>query len=353
MRARGRGSIRIAAAARARWRTRTPSCSRDYPLNEKNLDWWASDKDSPYTEVKRFDWYRGYHVGGRSLTWGRQSYRWSDFDFEANAREASRSTGRSGMPTSRRGTTTSSVTPASPDRAKGSRSCPTASFCRRCRSTAAKMQLPSGSRRVRRAAPNHPGRTANLTQALHGRGACRYRNACWLGCPFGAYFSSQSSTLPAAMATGRLTLKPFAIVTELAFDRDRGRVTGARVLDAVSGTTTEYSARHCLSLRVDAELDVAADAIRDRCVARRAGQQFGCVGPQPDGPPFPLRRQRALRRARRSLHLRPPPHRFLHSALPQSVSATHASTCAALAIKAAPAARDGSERSPNSASARR
>src|SRR6266576_3712998 len=64
-----------------------PVLKRDYPLNEKNLDWWASDKDSPYTEVKRFDWYRGYHVGGRSLLWGRQSYRWSDFDFEANSRE--------------------------------------------------------------------------------------------------------------------------------------------------------------------------------------------------------------------------------------------------------------------------
>ena len=64
-----------------------PVLKRDYPLNEKNLDWWASDKDSPYTEIKRFDWFRGYHVGGRSLMWGRQSYRWSDFDFEANARE--------------------------------------------------------------------------------------------------------------------------------------------------------------------------------------------------------------------------------------------------------------------------
>ena len=64
-----------------------PVLKRDYPLNEKNLDWWASDKDSPYTEVKRFDWFRGYHVGGRSLMWGRQSYRHSDFDFEANAKE--------------------------------------------------------------------------------------------------------------------------------------------------------------------------------------------------------------------------------------------------------------------------
>ena len=64
-----------------------PVLKRDYPLSEINLDWWASDKDCPYTEVKRFDWFRGYHMGGRSLMWGRQSYRLSDFDFEANAKE--------------------------------------------------------------------------------------------------------------------------------------------------------------------------------------------------------------------------------------------------------------------------
>ena len=64
-----------------------PVLKRDYPLNEKNLSFWVDEKESPYTEIKRFDWYRGYQVGGRSLTWGRQSYRWSDFDFEANAKE--------------------------------------------------------------------------------------------------------------------------------------------------------------------------------------------------------------------------------------------------------------------------
>ena len=64
-----------------------PVLKRDYPLNEKNLDWWVKDSECPYTEVKRFDWFRGYHVGGRSLMWGRQSYRFSDFDFEANAKD--------------------------------------------------------------------------------------------------------------------------------------------------------------------------------------------------------------------------------------------------------------------------
>jgi choline dehydrogenase-like flavoprotein len=69
------GSIRIAARRTRAMEEAYPVLRRDYPLNEKNLDWWASDQDSPYTEIRRFDWFRGYQVGGRSLLWGRQSYR--------------------------------------------------------------------------------------------------------------------------------------------------------------------------------------------------------------------------------------------------------------------------------------
>jgi choline dehydrogenase-like flavoprotein len=87
------------------------------------------------------------------------------------------------------------------------------------------------------------GRTANATQALAGRAPCQYRNACWLGCPYGASFSTQSSTLPAAAKTGKLTLKPWSIVTEVLFDKDRKRATGVRVLDAVTEQTTDYSAK--------------------------------------------------------------------------------------------------------------
>jgi choline dehydrogenase-like flavoprotein len=86
-------------------------------------------------------------------------------------------------------------------------------------------------------------RTANLTQPLPGRSPCQYRNACGLGCPYGAYFSTQSSTLPAAMKTGRLTLQPFAIVTEVLYDKDRKRATGVRVLDAVTNQTTDHQAK--------------------------------------------------------------------------------------------------------------
>jgi choline dehydrogenase-like flavoprotein len=221
-----------------------PVLKRDYPLNEKNLDFWVKDSESPYTEVKRFDWYRGYQVGGRSLMWGRQSYRLSDFDFEANARDGiavdwpiryadlapwydhvERFAGISG---SREGLA------QLPD---GEFQPPMPLNCGEDVVSGRLHKLFNGRRRM------IPGRVANLTQPRPGRTACQYRNACWLGCPFGGYFSTQSATLPAAVATGRLTLKPYAIVTEVLYDKDRKRATGVRVLDAVSETTTDYSAR--------------------------------------------------------------------------------------------------------------
>ena len=221
-----------------------PVLKRDYPLNEKNLDFWASDQDNPYTEVKRFDWYRGYQVGGRSLMWGRQSYRLSDFDFEANARDGiaidwpiryaelapwydhvERHAGIAGS-------------------AEGLPQLPDGQF-------QPAMPLNCGEELIAGRLANlfdgrrHliPGRVANLTQAMSGRTACQYRNACWLGCPYGAYFSTQSSTLPAAAATGNLTLQPFAIVSEVLYDRDQKRATGVRVIDAVTEEARDYTAR--------------------------------------------------------------------------------------------------------------
>ena len=220
-----------------------PVLSRDYPLNEMNLDWWASDQDCPYTEIKRFDWFRGYQVGGRSLMWGRHSYRLSDYDFEANAREGiavdwpiryadlapwydhvERHAGISGSHEELAQLPDGQFQPAMP------LNCGEEWVAERLRGAF------DGRRRI------IPGRVANITQALPGRAPCQYRNACWLGCPYGGYFSTQSSTLPAAMATQRLTLKPYAIVSELMYDRDRKRATGVRVIDAVTEQSTEYRA---------------------------------------------------------------------------------------------------------------
>jgi choline dehydrogenase-like flavoprotein len=220
-----------------------PVLKRDYALNEKNLSFWASDKDSPYTEVKRFDWYRGYQVGGRSLMWGRQSYRWSDFDFDANARDGvaidwpiryadlapwydhvEKHAGINGSYEKLPQLPDGQFQPAMPLN------------CGEVLVAGRLSKLFDGRRHI------IPGRSANLTRELTGRAACQYRNACWLGCPYGAYFSTQSSTLPAAAKTGRLTLKPFAIVNEVLYDRDRKRATGVRVLDAVTEQTTDYQA---------------------------------------------------------------------------------------------------------------
>lgn len=221
-----------------------PVLKRDYPLNEMNLNWWASDKDCPYTEIKRFDWFRGYQVGGRSLLWGRQSYRLSDFDFEANAKEGiavdwpvryndikpwydyvERFAGISG---SKEGL------PQLPD---GEFLPPMELNCVE-KDVADRIKKHYGGKR-------HLiiGRAAHVTAPIEGRGICQYRNKCWLGCPFGAYFSTQSSTLPAAMKTGNLTLRPYSIVTQVLYDKDSKKATGVEVLDAETNQTYTYKAK--------------------------------------------------------------------------------------------------------------
>ncbi len=87
------------------------------------------------------------------------------------------------------------------------------------------------------------GRTANITAPLQGRSNCQYRNKCWLGCPFGAYFSTQSSTLPAAMATGNLTLRPWSIVTKIIYDKNTKKATGVEILDVETNKTFVYNAK--------------------------------------------------------------------------------------------------------------
>ncbi len=221
-----------------------PVLKRDYPLNEMNLNWWASDKDCPYTEVKRFDWFRGYHLGGRSLTWGRQSYRWADLDFEANAKEGigvdwpvryndikpwydyvEKFAGISGN---------KDGIPHLPD---GQFQPPMDFTCVEKDASAKMREHYKGQRHL------IIGRVANLTQPLPGRTQCQFRNKCWLGCPFGGYFSTQSSTLPAAEATGNLTKKTDAIVTRILYDKNTKKATGVEALDANNNQTYEFKSK--------------------------------------------------------------------------------------------------------------
>jgi choline dehydrogenase-like flavoprotein len=226
-----------------------PVLKRDYPLNERNLDWWASDKDSPYTEVKRFDWFRGYHVGGRSLMWGRQSYRWSDLYFEENAKQgiaidwpvrykeiapwydyvetfAGISGGDEDLPELPRGKFLPPM----------EMNCVEKDLAGRIKN------FYGGNRKM------IMGRTAHITNLQQhqkdlGRTNCQFRDKCWFGCPFGGYFSTQSATLPAAMKTGNLTVRPWAIVTKILYDKDTKKATGVEILDAETNKTYEYKAK--------------------------------------------------------------------------------------------------------------
>jgi choline dehydrogenase-like flavoprotein len=216
-----------------------------YTIQQATKHWFVNDLENPYTEVNRFDWMRGYHVGGRSIMWGRQSYRFSQLDFEANARDGiaidwpvrydemapwydyvESYIGVSGQ-------------------AENLPNLPDGKFL-------PPMQLNCVELELKKAVKDKLGRlvtigrTANMTAPLaHSpqRGTCQYRNLCSRGCPYGAYFSSNSSTLPAAEKTGNMTLRPNSVVYELIYDEQKGKATGVKVLDAESGEQVEFSAK--------------------------------------------------------------------------------------------------------------
>jgi len=218
--------------------------TRDGFMHEANASYWCKDAESPYVEKRPFSWFRGYHVGGRSLMWGRQSYRWNPFDYEANAVEgvgvdwpiryedmapwydhAESWAGISGS-------------------MEGLAQLPDGKFLPPMelnvveKDVAARIKAHyADSRRM------IIGRVANLTEAHNGRNNCQYRNKCDLGCPFGAYFSTQSSTLPAAVATGNLTIRPFSIVTRVVYDKDSKKATGVEMMDAQTLQTVEYKSK--------------------------------------------------------------------------------------------------------------
>lgn len=226
---------------------------KDYPVQSRTgytitpayLHWWPKDTEHPYTEIKPFDWIRAYHVGGRSLLWGRQSYRLSPMDFEANLKDGiavdwpvryndiapwydyvEKYIGVSGQKEN---------LPQLPD---GQFLPPMELNCIE-KDVKAKIEARFPERRMT------IGRTAHITSegGHNGRGTCLSRNRCMRGCPYGAYFSSNASTLPAAEATGNLTIRPNSIVTEIIFDDATQKAKGVRILDAETKETTEYYAK--------------------------------------------------------------------------------------------------------------
>lgn len=216
-----------------------------YTTSKASAHWFVDDIKHPYNEVKRFDWMRGYHVGGRSIMWGRHSYRLSDLDFMANKNDgygvdwpirykdiapwydyvesyigvSGENLGLSQLPDGK-------FLPQMPlncveDHLKKS------------------MAKNFDDGRVLTV-----GRVAHLTgdKKFEGRSNCQYRNRCIRGCPYGAYFSSNSSTLPAAERTGNMTLRPNSVVHEVVYDPETKLATGVKIIDAETKEKIEFKA---------------------------------------------------------------------------------------------------------------
>ncbi|MEO5890304.1 MAG: GMC family oxidoreductase [Ferruginibacter sp.] len=226
-----------------------PVISRDWAMygtaaQEAIMDAWVNEKESPYVQEKPFAWWRSYRLGGRSILWGRQCYRLSDMDFEANAKDGiaidwpirykemapwydkvEKFAGISGS-------------------AEGLAHLPDGHFLPpmdlNCVEKDVASRLKAHYKEQRHM---FIGRVANLTKAIPGRTKCEFRNRCWEGCPFGGYFSTQSSTLPAAMATGKLTVRPWSIVTKIIYDKNTKKATGVEVLDGETNKTYEFNAK--------------------------------------------------------------------------------------------------------------
>lgn len=219
-----------------------------YTIRPATNKMFVDDIDHPYIEEKRFDWMRGYHTGGRSIMWGKQSYRLSPTDFQANERDGiaipwpigyddlapwydhvEKFAGISGS-------------------LEGLDILPDGIFQPAMGLTPAELDLKAAVEMKWRGRKVIPGRVAHLTaptpeQTALGRAQCFYRNLCSRGCPFGAYFSSNSATLPAAAATGNMIFRPHAIVHSILFDDETNKAVGVRLIDELTMETTEYFAK--------------------------------------------------------------------------------------------------------------
>ncbi|HTI59344.1 GMC family oxidoreductase [Mucilaginibacter sp.] len=226
-----------------------PIVERCYAFNETSQHFFVKDKEHPYVQEKPFDWIRGYQVGGKSLLWARQTQRWSKYDFEGPGRDGfavdwpiryddiapwySHVEKFAGIAGNHDGLET----------------LPDGEFLPAWEMNAVEKDMTAringhykGSRNV------IIGRCAHLTKPneIHkqqGRGQCQARSLCERGCPFGGYFSSNASTIPWALKTGNLTLRPDSVVHSIIYDEKKGKATGVRVIDAHTKEATEYYAK--------------------------------------------------------------------------------------------------------------
>jgi len=204
---------------------------------------WADDEANPYTEVKPFLWLRAHQMGGRSLLWGKQTYRWGDLDFEANALDGHGVDWPIRYKDIEPWYTHVEKFAGISGEALGLPQLPDSHFLPPMEMNCVEKHVKN---RVEKAFDGRHmiiGRCAHLTVPHNGRGQCQNRNRCNRGCPFGAYFSSNAVTLPAAQATGNLTIRPFSIVQSVIYDDKKNKATGVRVIDAETNEAIEFSAK--------------------------------------------------------------------------------------------------------------
>lgn len=225
-----------------------PVISRCYAFKEDAAHFFVKDQEHPYQQEQPFDWIRGYQVGGKSIMWARQTQRWSDFDFEGPARDGfavdwpirykdlapwyshvEKFVGISGNK-------------------DGLSILPDGEFLPALELTCVDHYFKEILEKNYQNRHLIYGRCAHLTEpkALHleqGRGQCQKRNLCQRGCPFGGYFNSNSSTIPWAAKTGKMTLRPFSVVHSIIYDEQKGKATGVRVIDSHTKEMVEYKAK--------------------------------------------------------------------------------------------------------------
>ena len=223
--------------------------SRHFSYREDNKHFYINDQENPYEETKRFDWIRGDIVGGRSLLWGRACYRWSDVHFESNIKDGH------GVDWPIRYKDLSpwydhveSFIGVSGN-IDGIATLPDGKYLPPFEMNCVEKDFKQKIETKYKDRHVIIGRTANLTKPVKGRGQCMARDLCHRGCPYGAYFSTNASTMPAAYATGNLTVRPHSLVNKVLYDEQkqsagsRGKATGVEIIDTETRKTEEFYAR--------------------------------------------------------------------------------------------------------------
>lgn len=217
--------------------------ARHWSFRSDNKHFYINDLENPYDETKRFDWVRGDIVGGRSVLWSRQCLRFSDLDFEANKKDGY------GIDWPLR---YKDIAPwydyveafiGVSGQAEGLPHLPDGKFQPPMEMNCVEKLF---KQKIEKQFPDRVvtmGRTANLTQPVKGRGVCQYRNLCHRGCPYGAYFSTNAGTLPAAFATDNLTLRTNSLVNKVIYDEKNGQASGVEIIDTETNEVVEFYAK--------------------------------------------------------------------------------------------------------------